>query len=268
MNSSIIGLLTDFGISDTYVGSMKAAIYQVAPKATIVDICHHISPQNVLEAAFVLRTVMHDYPAGMIFVAVVDPEVGTARKALLMTAGDYYFIGPDNGIFSYPYTEETVGDVISLENENFFRRPTSATFHGRDIFGPCAGLLSQGTEPIAFGPLLKDKPKLLQIPYPVYDEADRTLTGQVMRSDRFGNLITNIHRSDVEQIGWDKQTNDKVIEIVDWTIPVTSQYAHDKEDPLCALWGSANFLEIAARQASAYEILDIMPAEPAKLRVV
>jgi len=256
-----IALLTDFGTRDTYVGSLKAAIYDVAPDATLIDICHDITPQNILEGAFVLRMIFADYPKGTIFVGVVDPGVGSERQAILISAGGYKFIGPDNGIFSYPLTMIKVDQVISLDNDKFFRTPVSTTFHGRDIFAPCAAALCAGATLKALGTPLKGKPHLLDLPIPQSDN-ENTLQGQVMRSDHFGNLITNIHRHDFEKV-WPKVKDTEIkIKVVDWDIPLSPIYAHKADDPLCAVWGSTGFLEIASRNGSARDMLDIIPAEP------
>jgi len=265
MASSIIALLTDFGTTDPYIGSLKAAIYDVDPAARIVDLCHHVSSQNIREAAFVLRMVYRDYPKGSIFVAVVDPSVGTNRKMLVVKAGGYYFVGPDNGILTYPLLEEKVDRIISIENKKYFRQPISQTFHGRDIFAPCAAALAKGKKAEDFGPILKEKPVQLDIPLPHYDKDDGILLGQVMRTDHFGNLITNIHADDFSQAQAAHPKQAVQVHMVDWTIPLTAYYDHGEEDPLCAVWGSAQFLEIAARKGSAREILDIMPDEPVRV---
>ena len=129
----MIGLLTDFGMTDTYVGSLKAAIYKVTPEVPIVDVCHYIQPQNVKQGAFVLGMVYKDYPTGTIFVGVVDPGVGGSRLPIAVSAGGSFFVGPDNGLFSVIYEREKVDQLVQLDKESLWQHPVSSTFHGRAL---------------------------------------------------------------------------------------------------------------------------------------
>ncbi len=258
-----IALLTDFGTTDTYVGSLKAAIYNVASDVPIIDICHHIRPQNILQAAFVLRMIYRDYPEGTIFVCVVDPGVGGKRLPIAVEAGSYYFIGPDNGIFSYIYEREAVKRIVHLSNERLWRHPVSATFHGRDIFAPCAAHLAQDGNMDSLGEALQGKPQKLSAPNAEYS-AEIGLNGQVMHIDRFGNLITNIHLDDYQQ---SIKTKAGLIEIADWEIPLGRTYEQAARESLLAVWGSTGFLEISARNGSALEVLDSELNEPVTIQV-
>src|SRR5215208_586879 len=147
----LITLSTDFGYIDPFVGIMKGVIYSTNPQAKIVDLTHGIAPQSVLAGALMLRHSVNYFPPGTIHVAVVDPEVGSTRKPLLIESNGSFFIGPDNGIWSLALAERDVARVIHLSNRNYHLKPTSATFHGRDIFAPVAAHLSLGTTAEAFG---------------------------------------------------------------------------------------------------------------------
>src|SRR6266850_4082258 len=156
----IITLLTDFGSQDYFVGAMKGAILSVNPAAQIVDITHEIPPQDIEVGAFNLLAVYQDFPAGTIHLAVVDPGVGSARKPILIECGEQFFVGPDNGIFSWICEREGGGRAIHLTNEAFFRHPVSPTFHGRDIFAPVAAALSTGVVMTEFGEKLSEYVRL------------------------------------------------------------------------------------------------------------
>jgi S-adenosylmethionine hydrolase len=248
----VIALLTDFGTTDPYVGSLKAALYNVTRNSPVIDISHYIRPQNVLQAAFILRMVYRDYPKGTIFVCVVDPGVGGPRLPIAVQTDAYYFIGPDNGLFSYVYERETVTNIVTLSNKKLWRHPVSDTFHGRDIFAPCAAHLSQSKQLKDLGPHLGQDPCSLKLPTPSFSD-DSTLEGEVMHIDRFGNLISNIHKEDLENVSKDKTAE---LSITDWDIPFGQNYETIAEEALTGLWGSSGFLEIAARNGSARDVLD------------
>lgn len=249
----IIALLTDFGTTDTYVGSMKASIYGVNPQALVIDLCHSIGPQKILEAAFVLCMVYGDYPAGTIFVAVVDPGVGSERHPLLVETDRYLFIGPNNGIFSYIYQEEQIRRLLVLSNPQYFRPCVSSTFHGRDVFGPAAAWVSKKGILKNMGHPLADPPCTLDLPTPKIEHGD--IIGQVMRIDCFGNLLTSIHQRDAMAMVEDGMHIFSHVlfanQFISTAIPVSRYYAERPEGNLIAVWGSSGFLEIAANQGSA-----------------
>lgn len=185
-----IVLLSDFGLGDPFVGAMKGVIMSINPGAVVIDLTHDISPYNILQAAIILKSSYRFFPPETIFVAVVDPTVGSERKKLLAEAGGRFFVGPDNGIFWPALKEAPAERVILLENPEYFLNKVSGTFHGRDVFAPVAAWLSIGTDPAHFGPATKNIVEL-HIPSPVVS-SERVITGQVLFSDRFGNLTTNI----------------------------------------------------------------------------
>ena len=192
----IIALLTDFGTRDYFVGAMKGAILFINENVHIVDITHEIAPHDVKSAAFNLRACYKDFLVGTIFVAVVDPGVGSARRAILVETEDYFFIAPDNGLLSFAFDEAENFRVCELSNEKFFYHPVSRTFHGRDVFAPCAAHLSRGAKAADFGGKIEDFIVLPEkIPQRIGNEG--VLEAELLFIDRFGNLITNLRAADL-----------------------------------------------------------------------
>ncbi len=189
LRAPIITLLTDFGLGDAYVGIMKGVILSLSPDARLVDLSHEVPPQEVLSGAMVLQSAWRYFPPGTIHLAVVDPGVGSSRRALAAAGREQFFVGPDNGLFSLVFAEQAPLMVVSLENPQYFLAKVSATFHGRDIFAPVAAHLSLGVPLTAFGPALSD-PVGLDFPAPEFGEEE--VDGQIISCDHFGNLISNI----------------------------------------------------------------------------
>lgn len=189
--SNVIALLTDFGLEDIYVGTMKAVIVNICPRAQVIDITHAIKPQNVREAAFALLNSYHYFPAGTTFCVVVDPGVGSDRLAVAVKSEQYHFLGPDNGVLSYALAHLGAEyQAVKLETPAFQGDRISHTFHGRDIFAPAAAHLSQ--RPEVFASMGGDLDKIVCFPMPELSYARQRLTGEVMHIDRFGNIITSI----------------------------------------------------------------------------
>ena len=184
----IITLCTDFGNEGPYVGIMKGVILSIDPAARIVDITHEIEAQEIRETAFVLEDYRTWFPAGTVHVVVVDPTVGSSRRPVVVSRDKQFFVGPDNGVFSF--LVDGGSEVRVIENPDYMRDEISFTFHGRDIFSPAAAHLSRGTALPGIGTILSD-PVVLNDIYPV--AAGDTLTGDIVRFDHFGNAITNIH---------------------------------------------------------------------------
>jgi S-adenosylmethionine hydrolase len=260
LNPRIITLLTDFGSQDYFVGAMKGAILSVNPTAEIVDITHEIRPQDIEAAAFNLLATYKDFPDATIHVAVVDPGVGSKRRPILIECGSHFFVGPDNGIFSWIYEREGSSRAIHLTNERFFRHPVSATFHGRDIFAPVAAALSTGAPITEFGDQLSDIVQLDPLLPTV--SSDGSINGRVIHIDRFGNCITNLTLEALRD-----DLSPKLV-IGDREITSFRKYFADadcKEDEVFAIMGSAGFLEIAAASSSASAILKARPGQPVSL---
>ena len=188
----LITLTTDFGTQDWFVGTMKGVILGIAPRAAIVDITHEIPAGDIRVGAFALAASCRFFPKGTVHVAVVDPGVGGARKAIAVQTAEYFFVGPDNGLLSAALAREQIKSVRRLENTNFFLQPVSHTFHGRDIFAPIAAHLCLGTPISKLGPAQKD---FIRLAWPQPRVRPNRIEGQVVFLDRFGNAITNIENT-------------------------------------------------------------------------
>lgn len=239
----IITLLTDFGSADGYVAEVKGRILSINPSATLVDLSHEVRPQDIREAAFILSQTYRAFPKGTIHVVVVDPGVGSARKKILVQTASFFFIGPDNGVFTLALAGERVERMVELARPQFFASTVSRTFHGRDVFGPAAAHVSLGIPVTAFGPRVRRIVKLTQT------RASRTggvIRGEVIHADRFGNLVTNIPEE------WLKGFRGSVT-IGETRVPYVKTYATVREGEPVALIGSAKLLEIAVNRGSAAE---------------
>ena len=257
----VITLLTDFGTSDYFVAAVKGVILSINPHVSIVDITHEVPPQDVESGAFTLLTCYRDFPAGTIHVAVVDPGVGSARRAIVASAASQYFVGPDNGIFSYVYEREPSYSVVQVTAEKYFRQPVSPSFHGRDVFAPVAAVLSQGAEPHSLGGTITDEVRLASL---APTEESGKLTGRIIHIDHFGNCITNFTRNDVPDEGRARLLiNRKVVK----TFRQFFTDEHGKKDEIFAIWGSAGFLELSANRRSAAALLDAQRGDPVILSV-
>jgi S-adenosylmethionine hydrolase len=264
--SSVITLTTDFGISDAYVASVKGVILSINPQAVIVDISHSVEPRNILQAAFVLSTVHSYFPVGTIHLIIVDPGVGSQRKAIILRTPSAYFLAPDNGVLSYiindiypksattrivssssPELRDIRGhiEVISITNPVFWRQPVSSTFHGRDIFAPVAAHLSLGISINQFGEAI-DYVNAFPVPQPCYDSAG-TLVGCILYIDNFGNLITNIRADDLPH-------EEIKIEIGNHVIHGVTRFYAEKKG-LAAIMGSCGYLEISFSNGNAATFL-------------
>ncbi len=275
--AQVITLTTDFGTGDTYVASMKGVILTINPEAVIVDICHSIEPQNILQAAFLISTAHKYFPTKTIHLVIVDPEVGSQRRAILLKTPSAYFLAPDNGVLSYiitelepailskssdslPYRERRKGhggiEAIAITNDNFWRYPVSHLFHGRDIFAPVAAHLSLGTPLQEFGENIEHI-HTFPIPCPRRD-AQGNMVGHVLHIDSFGNLVTDI-KDDV--LG-----GEVVIEVAGQYIHGLSQFYNQREG-LVALIGSNGNLEISLNKGSAATHLGSKVGDEVKLRI-
>ncbi len=257
MKTPIITLLTDFGTKDYYVASMKGVILKINPRCRIIDLSHQVSPQDIREGAFLLASAFSYFPEQTIHLAVIDPEVGGKRKPILLKTRNYFFVGPDNGLFTLVAEKDGVERVIELTNSKYFLSPLSSTFHGRDLFAPVAAHLSRGVRPQTFGKRV-DQWVRLDLKKP--EEEGKRLIGEVILNDRFGNLITNIEKERI--LGFIKDYS-FVIRIGRRRISKISQgYWEGRKGDLLALFGSAGFLEIAVREGNAQKRLKVNRGEP------
>jgi S-adenosyl-L-methionine hydrolase (adenosine-forming) len=244
----IVALLTDFGARDHYAGTMKGVVLGVCPDATLVDVTHDVPPHDVLTAALELAASYRYFPAGTVFLVVVDPGVGSARRPLAAEAGDYRFVAPDNGVLSAVFKETPPRRVVELTERRFARPTVSRTFEGRDRFAPAAGWLAKGTEIKALGRTVSDYLRLT-IPDPVVGEYD--VRGEVLRVDRFGNLITNIDRRAFDRLGRPGEVAIEIRAGEHLVGRLVTTYSEIAPGEVCSLFGSTDHLEIAANSASA-----------------
>ena len=259
----LITLLTDFGTTDYFVAAMKGVILSLSPKARVVDITHEIPAQDIGAGAFVLMAVYSDFPVGTIHVSVVDPGVGSARRPIMVLAGGHYFVGPDNGIFSYVYEREADCRVFHLDRAEHFRQQPSATFHGRDVFAPVAAALANGTRAAELGYEIRDYVRLPGLA--PTELADGSLEARVIHIDHFGNCITNLTRDELTE-----EMIERGARLVVGATEVTSFrrfFAEGSEasGEVFAIWGSAGMLEIAALNTSAARLLGAQRGQPVRV---
>lgn|SRR5215510_6969345 len=259
---SLITLLTDFGNQDYFVGAMKGVILSINPSVRIVDITHEIPPQDIESAAFTLLACYRDFPPETIHLCIVDPGVGSQRRALAVQCAQQHFVGPDNGIFSWICEREADFRAWAVNNETFFRQPVSRTFHGRDVFAPVAAALSAGTKLDELGERVKD---IVRLPTLAPQISDGTITGRIIHIDRFGNAVTNLTRDQVAEDIFDRGAK---LTINDESISTFhSCFADAKgEKPFC-FFGSAGFLEVGARNSSAKGILKLQHGASIRLNL-
>lgn len=253
----IVALLSDFGTRDHYAGAMKAVVVSVCPDATLIDIGHEIAPHDVLGAALELAACYRYFPSSTVFLVVVDPGVGSSRRGLAAEAGDYRFVAPDNGVLTGVFRDTPPKRVVELSDRKFARATVSRTFEGRDRFAPAAGWLARGTGVSSFGRAITDY-QMLPIAEPRVDE--RSVSGEVLRIDRFGNLISNIDRRTFERLAHAGPIAVRAGQHeVDRTV---ATYAEAPTGTLCALFGSTDHLEIAVNGGNAAEILGAARGTP------
>lgn len=274
----IIALLTDFGLSDAYVGTMKGVMLALCPAARLVDLSHNVQPQNVRQAAYLLASAYPYFPADTVFLVVVDPGVGTARTPLVVKTNHGRYVAPDNGVLSYVLAETGGGCAYALENPAYRLAETSQTFHGRDIFAPAAAHLAAGVPASAFGPALDS---LVTLPAPRLAIAPDRVDGEVLHSDHFGNLITSIGR-----LAWDgpetlrfaprfgvRASAPKTLRAAACQVligghtigPIRLTYGAVPPGALAALVGSAGQLEIGINQGHAASVLGAAIGDPVTL---
>jgi len=249
VTAPLLTLLSDFGLRDPYVAEMKAVIMSICPQARLVDISHDIEKFNVRMGAFVLASAAPYFPKGTIHVAVVDPGVGTKRRALVVEARQVFFVGPDNGLLMLAAERLGIRRVYEVTNRRFMLSRVSHTFHGRDVFAPAAAHLANGVKPFNFGSVIHDyvvprfvKPRLTK----------SALLGEVLHVDDFGNIVTNISRAEFEKTGiregavFGLRLKDKVVKL-----RFCSTYGEVPVGKALALIGSHDFLEISSNQGHA-----------------
>jgi S-adenosylmethionine hydrolase len=252
MKKTVITLLTDFGTKDHYVAAMKGTILTINPKCTLIDITHHVDPHDIKEGAFILGNAYSTFPKGTIHLSIVDPGVGGPRKPVLIVTTNYFFVGPDNGLFTLALKREKVKKVVALTNPKFFLSHMSTTFNGRDLFAPVAAYISLGVKPGAFGPVFDSwveldfgKPRVI----------GGKLIGEILHIDAFGNLVSNI---DEKELFHFVKSHSFVIRIGKKAIQgLKKGYWEGKRNEPIGLIGSGGFLEISVREGNAQKMLKV-----------
>ena len=243
MAAPIVTFTSDFGLEDWFVGVVHGVIHEIAPGTPVADLVHTITPGHVSHGAFVLEAAAPDFPAGSVHLAVVDPGVGTDRRALAVGARGQYFVGPDNGLLEWALAAEGA-EVHSLTETRWFRRPVSRTFHGRDVFAPAAAHLASGVPLTAFGPRVGDA---VRLPHHVPLRTEDGLTGHVVFIDRFGNALTDLTEASLQAAFGDSfdeaslevQVQERLV------IELTRSYKNAPVGTLVTILGSSERLEIA-----------------------
>lgn len=260
----IITITTDYGSRDAFAASIKGVIYKTNPQAQVVDITHEIGPQDIWEAAFTLRSAYSHFPKGTIHLAVVDPGVGSGRRPIIVVTESYFFIGPDNGLFSLIYQEAERLRVLHITSPHYFLPNPGPTFHGRDIFAPVAGWLSKGIPSGNFGEEITDFIKL-NIPTPKITA--NTVDGHVVHVDRFGNIITNITFKDVQPLmGEAPDLNAAVVTLAGKEIKgLRKFYAEAAPGAPGAIFNSSGALEVFLFKQNARTVLSVKRGEAVRL---
>jgi S-adenosyl-L-methionine hydrolase (adenosine-forming) len=244
----IITMTSDFGLKDPYVAEMKAVILRVTPRTTIIDITHEITKFDIREGAFTLFSATPYFPKKTIHIAIVDPGVGSKRRAILIQTKQGFFVGPDNGLLILAAEKQGIEHIYLISNSKFMLSEVSNTFHGRDIFAPAAAHLKKGAKPSEFGPEVTDpiKPNFLRV-----KRQNDSLFGEILHIDSFGNIITNIEEKEITQ----DETRTVSVELTNnfLKIRLGKNFSEVKPQEPIALIGSHGFLEVALNQASAAE---------------
>lgn len=249
--NSLITLTTDFGTSDHYVSAMKGVILNIAPDVRMVDVSHDIPPQDIMAAAWVLKNMAFLYPKDTIHLAVIDPGVGSDRRPLIVRVGHYWFVGPDNGLFSL-IAEDGQFQAYEITNTSYWRATRSSTFHGRDVFAPVAAHLAAGVPIEEIGSPLNEI-ETFRWAMPIADKDG--IQGWVVHIDRFGNLITNISRELVKEVMGDDHFKIYVGNTI--LRDVSSTFSSVADGEATAIIGSSGVLEIVVNKGSAEQMLDV-----------
>lgn len=254
-----IALITDFGLEDNYVGVMKGVMLGINSKVRFIDISHSISSYNVKEAAFLLAGSFSYFPKNTVFLVVVDPGVGSARKPIAIKTKNYYFVGPDNGVLSVAAGADGIEKVAILRNKRYFLPASSFTFHGRNIFSPVAAYLSKN---ITFSSLGENLKKIEKIEISKPNIKEGILEGEIIYVDKFGNLVTNIKKGQLKKILGKNfigiLKNKKIKRIV-------SCYEKGNPNEPFLIDGGFGYLEISLKNKSARKYFGIKDNVPSKV---
>lgn len=257
----LVTLTTDFGVSSPYVAQMKAVLLSLSSETRILDITHGIHPQNVAEGSVVLADVTPLFPAGTLHIAVIDPGVGTERKLLYAEAGGQKYILPDNGLLTLVAKKNSPNLLISLENADYWQPKVCSTFHGRDILASCAAHLCRGLSPTELGPQVTD---FVRLPWPDAALGPGRIAGHIIYVDSLGNLITNITREQLTQIG--PLVESEVSLLGKTIVGIGNAYSESPPGSLIALCDSQGRLEIAIVNGNAAREMAALPGTTVEVR--
>jgi len=245
--TGLITLTTDFGLADPYVAEMKGVILSISPNTSIVDISHDIEKFNVRMAAYTLAIAARYFSKDTVHLAVVDPGVGTKRNAILIQTRRAFYVGPDNGVLALAARSQRIEHIFKITNPKFMLPNVSNTFHGRDIFAPAAAHLSKGVQPSEFGPEIK---RISETPFARIVRENNMILGEVLHTDRFGNLITSFPQELLQGTRLKNKISFR-LKSRRLTLSLYKTYAEAKKNEPFALFGSHGFLEIAINQGNA-----------------
>ena len=249
MSNRLVTLTTDFGTNDHFVGTVKGVILNINPEAQIVDICNSVQSFDVLDGALTISQAAPYFPSGTLHVVIVDPGVGTQRRPILVTNEKQVFLAPDNGVLSLVYERSERLSVRHVTAEHYFLEPVSQTFHGRDVFAACAGWLSKGVEVSKFGEEITDYTRFAAPkPKPI---SERSYKGVVLKTDKFGNLITNITPKDIPQLFEPTPPPFRIVVGKAEVTKMKTAYAQATPGEVFGILGSMGYLEISANRAAA-----------------
>ena len=264
LENPIITLTTDFGLKDPFVGLMKGVILGINPNVKLINITHQIQRHNIFEASQVLAMSHKYFPPTTIHLVVVDPGVGGNRRPILVVTENYYYIGPDNGIFTpiYEKSQSHFFKVFHITATHYFRQMRGSTFHGRDIFSPVAAWLSKGVDSHKFGEQIYD---FVKIPTPKPSLADNMISGEIISFDNFGNAITNITGNDIAGLGSIESADKFKVLFNNEQVPLVTFYAEKENQNLSAIINSFGHLELFVFQENASEKFDIKIGDSVKI---
>jgi S-adenosyl-L-methionine hydrolase (adenosine-forming) len=259
----VIALMTDFGLEDTFTGQMKGVILSISPSARIIDLSHAVSPQNIAQGAFLLAKSLPFFPDGTIFVTVVDPGVGTSRRAIAVETERHIFVAPDNGLLTKVLHTEEVIRCVRITEQRFMLPSASATFHGRDLFSPVAALLAEGLPFSELGDLIEPgECATLSMPACRASQDGRSIEGVLIFADHFGNLVTSLETGMLDDPGeWEVECGKSHP-----PLPLSLTYGSVTEGMTLAYNGSSGTVEIAIRNGNASQTLGLKAGDTVRLK--
>ena len=258
----IVSLLSDFGLRDGYVAQMKGVILEKCPDAKIIDISHQIERHNIPMGSFILETTVPHLPKGTVHLAVVDPEVGSERKAIMIECESGFLVGPDNGLLARASEKLGLKSIRKIREKSLDKKPITNTFHGRDVFAQVAGMLLANKKPDEIGDAVSGLERLNLVPARI---AGTKLTCQVLHVDNFGNIITNVEEEQFHKMG---KVGTKIMIRTgnsEFHARIVKSYYELAPDIVGVLIGSQGYAEIALRERSASEELDLKPLDELEL---